>query len=743
MSNPTESSHPARGALPGAGSPAGRWGPARAALLLALVPGTAAAQVTHDVYHVAGQAVDLSVSLDSLGVVTREPITADSVAVLARVALDEPTTIRGVSMGPRGWVVGVAARSRQELRSALARLRAQDAIGWAGMVVRTGRATEPALVTDEFLVRFTPGLSRTVIEAMNRENRVEVLHASRYDADHFLLRVTPESPLDGLAMANHYHDDPRTVYAHPNFWYQDQPSDFFPNDPLFPDQWHLYNTLVSVTPGVPRPDIHAPEAWSLTYGDPKVTIAILEQDGFDAAHPDLTPRLWSNPWITGARPPPQPWTKSGDLHGWNFEGCPGTPGMDPALDPCGTPDLAQGLLGHGTQVAGVAAAEGNNEIGVSGVCPRCSLLLVRMGFISAEVRAAAFDYARVMGADVINASFNTQYNNNTFIDAVTRATTLGRGGRGITVVAGPFDYTFDDDICGASPPLLAGQPNVISVIMSDSQDRRQLGAMGPCLDLMSPGIDIWTTDAGGAIDDLSASYDAVDGNSFAAPVVAGVVGLILSRNPGLTREQVYEILIDTADKVDGTYGPNGHDDRRGYGRVNAYEALKATPLPPPETVTVTAAEYEVGVRLGFTALVGPGGTDHIVAAPGAGPLGEAVLYASWLSAASAMADLQAGLSRATNAASTGPDEHHVSLALMVGLRMSLGAGSLYAGPSGAYHYTRTGSASSSEWGFGAVAGLRRTLGATVALRTEIVYRRWSVASLNEWGLGLGLGVRLH
>jgi subtilisin family serine protease len=703
-------------------------------------------QSVPDSYRVAGRDVPLDLYLDSLAVVTVEELTGQQVASLVEPALGVAVSVR--PLAARAWVIGLEALTRAELVHQAASLRELETLRSAGLVVRAPGATDPAVVTDEILVRYHPWVERTEIDALNAQLGAEIVGGPALAPNLFLQRARPDAPRDALELARLFLEQDEVLYAHPDFFLSDRPSAFFPDDPLFTDQWHLYNPGVSVPPGTPRPDIHAPEAWDITRGASKVTIAILEQGGFDALHPDLVNRLWENPWMTGTKTGPQPFDKANDVHGWNFDGCPTSGIGDPAIDPCGTPDLtvpASKPIFHGTQVAGVAAAQGNNALGVSGVCPDCSLMLVRIGYTTAFVRAAAVVYANAMGADVINMSFHTQYTDNTFIDAISQAAMQGRANRGITIVAAPFDYTFDQNICGASPPLLAGQPDVISVIMSDDHDTRQPGAMGPCLDLMSPGVGIWTTTERGT-GPSGTDYRAVKGNSFAAPVVSGVAGLLLSVDYDLTRAEIRAILEETADKVDGGgYGSDGHSNTHGFGRVNAFRALERVQLDKriavdpdlPPTPAEPPSGPEVGVRLGLTVL-GGGRSDRILGLPGQGPLAAPVVYATVFPGA-LLVDGQLGYSQRWGAT---PDTRALHAAIMIAYTLPLGGGTLYAGPSIAVQSVDLGGGASTEWGGGAATGVRWTASSYLALRVETSYRWWGGPGVNEWGLGVGMGVRL-
>jgi subtilisin family serine protease len=170
---------------------------------------------------------------------------------------------------------------------------------------------------------------------------------------------------------------------------------------------------------------------------------------------------------------------------------------------------------------------------------------------------------------------------------------------------GEFDY--QSDLFYGVPPVGLSYPaaysEAIAVGASTSFDcSAPYSQFGSDLDLVAPsnGGDltaaIVTTDRTGPAGYAPRDYFwGFGGTSSAAPLVAGVAGLVLSRNPGLTATQVREILEKSADKVNpdlAAYDASGHSDRYGYGRIDAQRALSSTPLPP--IVAFSRSRYRVG-----------------------------------------------------------------------------------------------------------------------------------------------------
>jgi hypothetical protein len=320
-----------------------------------------------------------------------------------------------------------------------------------------------------------------------------------------------------------------------------------PDDPLFPQQWTLHNT--GQFGGTPGADIRALEAWEITTGDPNIVIAVLDQ-GVDRTHPDLIGNL---------------------VPGYDF------------VDDHDNPDPAPGDA-HGTVCAGVAAAKGNNGIGLAGVAYDCKIMPVRtrngFGIVSAAQDAAALRWAAAHGADVINYSWVRDDDSpllRSALEDVTKIGGIGRNGRGCVVC-------FAAGNTGGRVIPSKGIPQAITVGATDNHDVRwSWSSHGPELALVAPTgsttntLTCWTTDlVGGSAfssfnDDpkIRDYYQYMGGTSGSCPVVAGVAALILSVEPNLTCEEVRHYLCRSAHDL----GEPGRDDYYGWGRVDARAAL--------------------------------------------------------------------------------------------------------------------------------------------------------------------------
>ena len=332
--------------------------------------------------------------------------------------------------------------------------------------------------------------------------------------------------------------DPDVDYAQPNYIYQ---SCSDPNDPEFPDQYA--HQLIQMS-----------AAWDISTGSHDVVVAVIDT-GVDVNHPDLKDNIWVNPGEipdNGLDDDENGYID--DIHGWNFEDDNNevTPEVDFWLD----------ILGHGTQVAGVIAAVGNNGEGVSGINWQCSIMALRLSLdiTSAEV-AVALDYASANGAHVLNMSFGAD-DFGPDGDIIVKEAIDNAFAQGVllTASAGNADTT--------KPTYPAAYYNVMAVASTNGEDiKTGHSSFGTWVDITAPGTDIVTTD-------LDGEYIATAGTSFSSPYVGAVGALVLAHRPGLTHVEVRAILENTTDPVYyGDVNPNlGYI---GTGRVNAYKALLA------------------------------------------------------------------------------------------------------------------------------------------------------------------------
>lgn len=212
--------------------------------------------------------------------------------------------------------------------------------------------------------------------------------------------------------------------------------------------------------------------------------------------------------------------------------------------------------GHGTHCAGIIAAE-DNEQGVIGVAPEASLYGVKVlsdqGSGSISDIVAGIDWAIDNGMNVVSMSLGASSGDSTLQDACNRANNAGI----VVVCASGNDYSNS-----ISYPARYSSTIAVGAIDS-SHTKASFSNYGPELDVVAPGVDIYSTV-------LDNSYQQMSGTSMACPMVSGASALILAENSALTAEEVRDILRSTATDL----GSSGWDEQYGAGLVNCPAAVQ-------------------------------------------------------------------------------------------------------------------------------------------------------------------------
>jgi subtilisin-like proprotein convertase family protein len=325
-----------------------------------------------------------------------------------------------------------------------------------------------------------------------------------------------------------------------------------PPDPGLGGQWHLRN------PGGVDADVT--RVWA-DYTGRGIRVGIVD-DGFDLGHPDLAAVFGSG--------------------GWDARGNDAIP-------------LAEGDDRHGTAVAGVIGADANGS-GLVGVAHDATLIGFRMGFGNNGTQAQVVTQLRNQaGVDVSNNSwgylnpFADDFANAAYVpirDALVDATASGRGGLGTAIVFAAGNGRKAGD--SVNHHGLQSAPQVIAVAAVDQVGKvAPFSTPGAALLLSAPGVDILTTDRRGAEGYVAGDAVIIDGTSFAAPVVSGIVALMLEANPGLGWRDVHEILALSARLTDftspswtlnaaGTWNGSGmrFSNDYGFGLADAHAAVR-------------------------------------------------------------------------------------------------------------------------------------------------------------------------
>lgn len=300
-----------------------------------------------------------------------------------------------------------------------------------------------------------------------------------------------------------------------------------PNDPAFSDLTKVYGLNM----------VEASRAWDVGSGSADVILAILDT-GLNAAHVEFADRV---------------------VAGYDF--------INEDEDP--TDDH-----GHGTHVAGIAAAAAGNGEGSAGVCPQCKIMPIKV--LDGGNRgtwgtvASGIYYAVDHGARVINLSLGASATSRTLEDAVAYAKE-----HDVIIVAS------SGNAASSLPYYPAAIPWVVAVGATTDVDALwSFSNTGDHIDLTAPGYRIYST-----YYDLSSNggYAYMTGTSMASPFVTGLVGLVAGLDGELTASEIIDLMTANADDL----GDEGKDASFGYGRINAYTTLVAAnggvaPVPTPD-----------------------------------------------------------------------------------------------------------------------------------------------------------------
>lgn len=316
-----------------------------------------------------------------------------------------------------------------------------------------------------------------------------------------------------------------------------------PNDDLYPNQWSHDNQGQAIQygtndlVGTMDCDLDTDMAWDITTGNSDVIIAIVDT-GVDLDHPDLIANI---------------------IPGYNF--------INEDLPPDDEYD-------HGTPCAGIAAATINNDIGIAGVCPDCSIMSVKVlndqGFGEWDIIANGTVWASDNGADIISMSLGGSGFQEYFEDAINYVVANGSvaiaASGNINTQMNFYPASYDQCIAvGAMSPCCERKQGNNSCDAEPGWG----STYGEQVDVVAPGVRIFSTGK------RAGYWTEFNGTSSACPHVAGIAGLMLSHNNSLSPETIRELLKQGSDDI----GDEGYDIETGYGKVNAYNTLMLIPLP--------------------------------------------------------------------------------------------------------------------------------------------------------------------
>ena len=479
-------------------------------------------------------------------------------------------------------------------------LRQADAVDYASHVYQIQNNPGSRIyLTNQITIQFAAGVSPGTIAQITTPLGLQQIKPVAAIPNTFVFVTTSSASENPLKIANRLMQRSEVLTAEPNVAVQTQ-SHYRPRDPIYPKQWHLNHSGGAELAA--NSHVSAEAAWDVTRGSRSIVVAIMD-DSVDLNHPDFQ----------GAGKIVAPI----DFKENDFLPLPGEADDN-----------------HGTACAGVAVAE-ENGVGAVGVAPGCALMPIRTtGFLDDESIEALFGWAVQKGAAVISCSWGPSAVYFPLSlrqrSALNLAATQGRNGKGCVIVfaAGNANRPTNGNIIERGWPnnALTGMtawlggftvhPDVITVSACTSLNKKAVysnwgGEVSVCapsnnappgfglqsvgyvytppeVRVYLPGLGIVTTDRIDAAGyDPSNITDTFGGTSSACPLVAGVAALVLSANPDLTAAEVKQILQQTADKIvdtdpdlqfgfrKGTYEAAGRSDWFGFGKVNAFKAVKA------------------------------------------------------------------------------------------------------------------------------------------------------------------------
>ncbi len=424
---------------------------------------------------------------------------------------------------------------------------------WAGAV----RADDPAARphrTDRLLVKPRAQVFAAhaqSVQSVHIATGAEVLREYPALGGLQVLKLPPEVSVE-KAMAD-YQQSGLFEYAEPDYIVQ---IDAEPNDPAYVSGrlWGLHNT--GQDGGTSDADIDAPEAWEFRTSAPDIIVAVIDS-GVRYTHEDLAANMWRNPHeIPGNGIDDDGNGYIDDVYGINA--------ITGSGDPMDDND-------HGTHCAGTIGAVGNNSLGIVGVAWKVQIMACKFldwdgyGVISDAIECV--DYARRMGAHIMNNSWGGTGYSSAMRDAIVAARDAG-----IIFVAAAGNSGTNNDVTPHYPSSYDVE-NVVAVAATNRRDelatRAYTGSWASnygtnSVHLAAPGVDIYS-----AVSSGDSAYAPFGGTSMAAPHVAGALALLKAQFPYFSYQQLIDRLLSTVDEI-----PELADRVATGGRLNLARALQ-------------------------------------------------------------------------------------------------------------------------------------------------------------------------
>lgn len=395
------------------------------------------------------------------------------------------------------------------------------------------------------IIQFRGGISKSTAD-FNKANGLIRKKAYNKEKHIYICQFKKMSMKKLALLAKRYYESGVADFAEPHVLHHIKNTAIVLNDPRFAAQWIFENT--GQNNGLPGDDIGILEGLQLIAHrniilDPNICVAVLDE-GVDTTHPDLNnPLLWEN----------------------NFS----VFGSDTLL-----PKEADH---HGTSIAGVIAAIQNNGIGIAGINPFCKLMSGRIYFTDDNTSGAdpveisqGIQKAIDSNVRVINLSWKIE-------PSMLVAQTIRDGvNKGIVFCVAAGNYVRENDERSVRFPGVMDEVITIAacnnksewVNLSNSPDGQKFGSChGREVDIAAPGLFISTTQNNGGYTEIFC------GTSAATAIVSAVAAILLAINPNLSATEVRDILLSTADHINGMSDME-HLNKAGHGKMNAFKAIE-------------------------------------------------------------------------------------------------------------------------------------------------------------------------
>ncbi|MBS1516763.1 MAG: S8 family serine peptidase [Bacteroidetes bacterium] len=476
------------------------------------------------------------------------------------------------------------------ITSALILILCSHVISAQTSVIIKFRENTPASVTDAFRNN-RPGAGNNSVAKLSRDfglRNSKILFSSKilqsfdnqnissYGLERIFITETTNADLDELFKFAAKNEFIEYIQLN-NTLRLDDLSDaaYVPNDPLYGEQYYL--NLIGMN-----------NLWDITLGDSNTVIGVIDT-GLDFLHPDLqnSYRINYGEYGNGKESNGIDDDNNGfidDWRGWDFTDEPltGDPRRGDYLDPDNDP-TDDNKVSHGTAVTGIINSGFNNSIGIASVAPKCKVMVLRAfdaeGYGEEDDVANAILYGVANGVRIFNFSFGDYVFSNLLRDVIRFAYS-----RNVLIICSAGNDGTD------RLHYPSAYDEVISVGATDNTNNKAgFSSYGETVDIFAPGFqNLTTVRVGKGNSQYGGDYDKLNGTSFSAPIIAGVAGLLVSKNPSLSNEEIRGILVSTTALMPGQ---TAWDHLRSSGRVDALKAVQNFNNPSIARIHTPSQDY--------------------------------------------------------------------------------------------------------------------------------------------------------